>query len=246
MHAIRFFILSVLFIVLWANPARPGPLERLLYPDKARLIIVFPDVTRSVFEDDRVIYRRNYEDLLSRLRAGDRVVVAPISDRTLTSFAPVIDREIPGAASGLAKEAILKRAGHELEGAFDFLLKRAPKVNESRILDALNVGEQLIEGDRNRKVRWMIFLSDMLEDSDEARFEQENLSPARIKQIIERRKAHGTFPRLEGVRVFVAGARAKTTTKFFEVQTFWQEYTKAAEAMLKRGDYVRDGLRFGN
>ena len=240
-----FFIFSFIAI---PTVVEAGPLDRLFFPQNGRLIIIFVDVSGSIPEEDWDLYRRNYQGMLSTLQPGDRVVLGKIFAETLTSFTPVINEEIPNRGSTRARRIITERAKEKLLEAFNSIKPdpktRDPKANKTRVLDALNEAEQLIKADRTRKSQWLLILSDMLEDSDETRFEKEKLTPAKIKNIIKIRKARGSFPDLQGVRIFVAGARAKTSTKIFEGRRFWEEYFKEAGAAIEPGHYVRDGLRF--
>ena len=117
-------------------------------------------------------------------------------------------------------------------------------VVETRILDSLIVAQSLFDGDRERKVRWLVVLSDMLEDSERARFEKQELSDSFVRKLIDRQKTSGALPKLPGVQVFVAGASARTSGKFLEVQRFWTQYLKEAGTAIEPGRYVRQGLVF--
>lgn len=238
------FFWIVLLVVGLPEGTIAGPLEQMLFPEKARVVNVWVDVSRSIPADDWDLYRRNYHNIVSTLGPGDRIVVGKISTATLTTFRPVIDREIPNKGSTQAKKVLAERTIGELGKTFD-LIKPDQNANETRILDGFNVAQQIFDADKHRKIRWLVFLSDMLEDSDVARFQRQKLTSAVINKIIEQRKGLGLLPDLRGVQVFVAGARAQTSSKFSEVQTFWQEYLQATGAVMERGNYVRDGLQFG-
>lgn len=242
MRLIR-LLLPLLFVIGLFESALAGPLERLLLAQQARLVVVCVDVSGSIPPDDLELYRKSYHSLVSTLQPGDRFVVCKISEQTLTMFRPVIDSEIPNKGSTHAKKVLTERVKEELRAAFDSI-QPDQRATETRILDAFNVAQQVFEADKNRKERWLVLLSDMLEDSDEARFEKRKLTPAVVKKIIESRKTRGLLPDLRGVRVYVAGARAPTSSKFSEAQTFWQEYVKETGAIMQRGHYVRDGLYF--
>jgi hypothetical protein len=208
-----------------------------------KIVVVLVDQSISIPSEDRQLYAATFKRLLAVLGADDRVVLAPISDRTLTAFVPVADAVLPGSGGSLKDKEALAAARSELLATFGRMLEGS-RSKKTHILDALNLCQQLFEADRQHKERWVVMLSDMLEDSESLDFERITLTPDVVQRIIQRRKAAGTFPRLDGVRVWVAGARARDAAKMFEVKAFWGQYLKEAGAVMPDGAYVRDGLRF--
>ena len=211
----------------------------------SKFVAVLVDVSMSVSDDDRKIYVATFGRMIDALGPEDRVVLVPVSDRSLTGFVANVDVVLPKDSGSLRDKERLQHARSDLNGAFLARLDGA-KSKKTFLLDGFNVCQQLFEADKGkkRKERWIIVLSDMLEDSDYGDFERMKLTSDVVSTLLERRRAAGSLPRLDGVRVWVAGARAKNMAKFNEVREFWERYLKETGARLEPGAYVRDGLQF--
>src|SRR5438309_8145704 len=62
----------------------------------ASAVVVFIDFSGSISGDDRASYRREIErEILPSLSAGDRLLIAPIHDKTMTEFRPLVDTSLP-------------------------------------------------------------------------------------------------------------------------------------------------------
>lgn len=83
----------------------------------------------------------------------------------------------------------------------------------------------------------LIILSDMLEDSEEYNFERLRVTDEFTRRVIEDKRRRGQLPNLGGATVYVAGASARSASKAHEVQRFWIEYFKAANARLLPQNY---------
>ena len=102
-------------------------------------------------------------------------------------------------------------------------------------MNSLVLAEKIFAGDRRRRV--LILLSDMLEDSEEYNFERIHVTEEFARQVIEDNRRPGQLPDLGGATVYVAGASARSASKVHEVQRFWLEYSKAANARLIPQNY---------
>src|SRR5439155_312772 len=59
-------------------------------------VVIFIDFSASVTGEDRASFRREIEaEILPSLSAGDRLLIAPIHDKTLTDFRPLVDTSLP-------------------------------------------------------------------------------------------------------------------------------------------------------
>src|SRR2546426_1795413 len=59
-------------------------------------IILFLDFSGSIKTDERALFKREIESqVLPSLSAGDRLLMAPIHDKTLTEFRPLVQAILP-------------------------------------------------------------------------------------------------------------------------------------------------------
>src|SRR2546426_6317758 len=59
-------------------------------------IILFLDFSGSIKTDERALFKREIESqILPSLSAGDRLLMAPIHDKTLTEFRPLVQAILP-------------------------------------------------------------------------------------------------------------------------------------------------------
>lgn len=83
-------MVMVIGLALLAPPATASP------PAPGTSIVVFIDFSGSVQSAERAGYRRELErDILPALAPGDRIVIAPIHDKTLTAFRPLAEASLP-------------------------------------------------------------------------------------------------------------------------------------------------------
>jgi hypothetical protein len=225
------------------TPAQAGILDRLLGRKASKLVLIFVDVSASVRGDDWALYAATYREAIGRLRPGDRVVLGAISDVPMSRFVPQADWALPNTGVEWNNVERVIKTRRELLGQFDSL-KGQRRGNRSRILDALNVAQQLIEADGERQARWIALCSDMLEHSNGLRFDTLRLDGQRIRGIIEQRRKANLLPSLQGAQVFVAGASGPTAQAYHEVRDFWMAYFAAAGAICQPGMYGRTAPRF--
>src|SRR5919201_4723340 len=73
-----------------------GPHAVAAAPAPGTSIVVFIDFSGSIRGPERALYRMELErEILPALRPGDRIVVAPIHDRTLTGFRALAEATLP-------------------------------------------------------------------------------------------------------------------------------------------------------
>lgn len=90
----------------------------------------------------------------------------------------------------------------------------------------------------------MVIMSDMIEDSSDYNFERERLSDKRIAEIIAREREKKRLSILNGVKVYVTGARASAREQFYNIQNFWLRYFKECGANLSKENYGSALLSF--
>jgi hypothetical protein len=84
-------LLSALTALVVAAPPSPAAA-----PQTAASVVIFVDFSASVGGDERAGYRRELEtQVIPWLHAGDSILIAPIHDKTLTAFEPLVQVTIP-------------------------------------------------------------------------------------------------------------------------------------------------------
>jgi hypothetical protein len=193
------------------------------------LVVVFVDASLSVSEeawDSR--YRTPYVEICRRLGHGDRLILAPITARSLTGYEPVIDRTFRPRTGRSHTDAVSLEADRRAAVEGFSKVKRGEK--KTQILDATAMAADLFAANAGFGERWLVLLSDMLESSEGIEFERTKLDEKKARSIIDERRKKGLLPSLEGVRVFVGGASGPSSQKFAEVRGFWTTYFRDAGA----------------
>src|SRR5437899_2991371 len=153
MSRIRFLL--VLLLLLQALGCSSSP--------RSRVVLVFVDISASV--KDFVVYRDAWARIVSSLQPGDRLILAPISDRTYTAFHPVLDQEIPRfdylRDNKLLHEKRLTGAKAGYASKFEETLA-SPRSAKTDIFGALLEAGKIFKGDRRQPV--LVLLSDMIQD----------------------------------------------------------------------------------
>lgn len=213
-------------------------------PAGSDLVLVFVDVSGSIPEEDWAAHRRTLERLLdgSGLDAGDRLVLATVDGATFTRFAPLADVELPDTGIVLNDLEAAQRAKDRVRAAFEQARERPP-AKRTHLLDALNVAAQVYAADAVRTRRHLVFLSDMVEESEHVDLSRGRIDEDAIASMIERRRGSGLVPDLRGVRVHASGASAATAERLLAIERFWRAYLAETGAACEAGMFVRGGLR---
>jgi hypothetical protein len=241
---LRPFALATGIALSVAASAAPAAIDCKENPPP-KVVAVFVDLSDSVkVADVNTIYRPTLRSLLDATCPGDRLVLSEISEKNLGAFRPLVDVELavfPDDTSATQSSARRKR-NEFLDGAMRML--SAKTVSKATvIMDSLNASDEVLKRDR-RKEKWVLLLSDMLEESKDINFLRTELRPAKIDAVIDQRKKAGLMPNLSGVRVFVAGAAAPTTAKFNEVKQFWLKFIASSGAQMADENYSRVAIKF--
>jgi hypothetical protein len=207
---------------------------------------------------DRELYAQACERILSWLQPGDRIVAAYISDRSARDFRAHVDEELPAPLGPMRiwdvpiryRERRAQWERHTLARRQDVqrklmgLLSRESTAARTNIFESLRVAGQILASERRRR-KLLVLLSDMIEDSEVVNFQRVTLNDAFIQKEIQRQKAKGILPDLQGVTVFVAGAEAEPLERAAAIEKFWREYFAAAGAVIEPGGYSRTLPKFG-
>jgi hypothetical protein len=225
-------VMGVLMIASLAHAADP------------KMIVVFVDRSGST-EKDLGLYKTELATVSDRVNGGDRFVVAPISDVSLTSFEAVVDEELPvfsfWSDSDIKYARKLKEIKAKIASSLEAFMSSKQKSRRTAILDALTMAQKLFHGEPRKKV--LVILSDMIEDSEQFNFERIQLAK-RTQEIIGQQRKSGLLPDLGSVHVYVAGASANSSAKEHDLEAFWVAYLRAAGSDVDPSRYGHTLLNF--
>ena len=84
----------------------------------------------------------------------------------------------------------------------------------------------------------------MIQDSKEYNFDRVKVTDEYTTKIIKDRKKQNLIPRLDSVKVYVAGASAPDSKKFRSIEKFWNRYFVACGADFSLHRYGHSLLEF--
>ncbi len=242
---LRLLVVGVV-VVAGCTPSSPGD-EAV--PGKE--VVIFVDFSESVRGDDRAFFEREVTQLiLPTLDAGDRLLVAPINDRTLTSFYPLIEATFPpiptfnGWMDNVMKhkrsvrkvEATVKLLRGEIKEQAGVAFKKRATSSQTDIFSSLLMAQKLFDGGPRRKV--LVLMSDMIVDYPPYRFNRIEWSSEKTEEILSELDAKGIIPNLSGVCVYVSGVSASSAQLAGHISHFWQAYFARAGADMNPNRYA--------
>lgn len=200
---------------------------------EAPSVLVMVDFSLSA-RQDLPEYQKHLYVILNEMPANSRLVVGKIVETTEATFNPFIDEKFPDENFWTTnpddvtdeKDSIRKRFDARCEEAF-----RNPNLSrQTNIVSALSLVNQVFP---TSKRRVLILLSDMLHSSTDFDLEKANITDRYIEAIVNMLKRQDRLPRLDGVEVYVAGARAPTEERYLAVRKFWLRVFQETGARLK-------------
>ncbi|MGH7496903.1 MAG: hypothetical protein ACREOO_31530 [bacterium] len=203
-------------------------------PKESRHVMIFIDMSLSTLPD-RDNYKKYIEKIVSKLKAGDRLTVCKIIDLTIADFSPIFDITFPSFSmwsdNRTRYDKSMREISRQLIGTVDSVLASRFKVQKNEIVNSFLICDQIKNGKPGRKS--LVIISDMQESSSELDFDKDHLTTLYLDNAIATLRSKGRIPHLEGIDVWMAGAYAKDTEKFFAVQEFWKRYVAATGATLR-------------
>ena len=234
------FVCILLFLILFTSATAFA---------ESKTVFVLFDVSRSTL-GSRKEFLDGFKKILdirspgeasqSRLGLRDAIAADVITANSLSTSEMPIEHEFNYSFwSGLNETfygyksiAVKKDLAEE---AKKLLLGRASAGTD--ILNSLRLAPRVFRRFKRDKSVLVIF-SDMIEQSGPYDFERDNLTNRRITEIIRQERAKG-LPDLKGVIVYVAGARAASSSCFLKIRNFWIRYFRACGAVINRDNYGR-------
>lgn len=202
--------------------------------EESRMTMVFVDLSLSTLPD-RNNYKEHLAKIIAKLKAGDRLTVCKIIDLTIADFEPIFDITVPSfdmwTENRTNYERFVSNLNLQVMATIDSVLNTRSKVQQSEIISAFMICDQMTRGQRGKKS--LVLISDMQESSPELDFGRDKITPEYIGQAITALRQKGRVPRLQDVEVWVAGAYAKDTEQYYAVQSFWDRYITETGATLR-------------
>ena len=235
--------------VLLLTQALSSPSAAATSPGTA--VIIFLDFSGSIQSGERARYQREIETLiLPSLSAGDRLLMAPIHDKTLTEFRPLVQVILPAKPefSGWRDNVLTyKRRVREVDAqVLDLKAKVKTEVADvlgrrysspyTDIFSSLLIAQKLFHNEARRKV--LVLMSDMIEDTPEYNFEKIAWSPSAMERLLAELGTKALVPELPGVCVYVSGASAKSAALAENIARFWEAYFRRTGADMHPSRYA--------
>lgn len=148
-------------------------------------------------------------------------------------------------------EDTIKNANGSASQELTKLLSDTARTPVTRILDAIEVTSRIFNGEEMKDIpdRRLLIFSDMIESSERYEFTRVGLNQHAISAMIQKDKQAGRIPRLNGVKVWIAGAGAGggshlSGEQLRGIEQFWLEYFRAAGGELVPTRYGSTLLNF--
>ncbi len=216
-----------------------------------REIVIFVDFSESIRGDEQNLFLRDLEkSILPTLSAGDRIVIAPINDKTLTSFRPIVEATFPdppafdGWSDNLLKynqqvktvNAEVLRLKEEIKTQISDMFKGRATSHQTDIFSSLVMAQKLFDHQPRQKV--LVLMSDMIVDYGPYRFERIAWDRSKNSTMLSDLRTKGMIPDLSNVCVYVSGVSAASADQAGNIARFWQEYFDQTNAKLDPSRYA--------
>ena len=159
-----------------------------------KLVVVLLDRSGSV-RNDRAIYERALTTIVAKVNDGDRFIMGSITSASGTDFGSSIDYTLPPALGDQgwldepvkykrefeARQKELGEIRDNLERDISAFLDEKRDAARTTIFESLRVVEPLFHAEQRKKV--LVILSDMLEDSGVANFDQGSANENRVVHV---------------------------------------------------------------
>ncbi len=214
-------------------------------------IVIFVDFSDSIRGDNQTLFLQDLERaILPTLSAGDRIVIAPINDKTFTSFHPIVEVTFPdnpgfdGWSDNLLKynqevkrvNEEVARLKEEIKSQISHMFKGRRASQQTDIFSSIVMAQKLFDHQPRQKV--LVLMSDMIVDYPPYRFERISWNPEKNTEILSDLRMKGMIPDLSNVCVYVSGVTAASADQAGNIARFWQEYFDRTNAKLNSSRYA--------
>lgn len=220
-------------------------------PSPGKDIVIFVDTSASIRDQDKALFEQDiHKRIIPSLSPADRIRLAPINDRTLADFRPLLEvafppkREFTGWLDNVleynrkAKEAdahvaqLRESVAEEVRAIF----KQKFSSQQTDVFSSLLIAQKLFRNESRRKV--LVLMSDMIEDYPPYHFERIDWSPATTENLLAELDAKGLIPNLSGVCVYVSGISAASAELAGKIELFWKAYFQRTKADMDPSRYA--------
>lgn len=214
-------------------------------------VVIFVDFSDSIGGTDRSGFKREIEkQILPWLQPGDSIMIAPITDKTLTEFRPLVEAELParpqfnGWVNNVMKfkkesqdiESRIVQVKETLRTQSAQALSQKFQAKYTDIFSSLLLAEKVYSAETRHKV--LIIMSDMIEDYPPYAFDRMTWTPATTQKLLADLEGKKMIPDLSGVCVYVSGVSAPSAELARNIGSFWEAYFRKAKADLSPSRYA--------
>jgi hypothetical protein len=214
-------------------------------------VVIFVDFSDSIGGADRSGFKREIDkQILPWLQPGDSIMIAPITDKTLTEFRPLVEAELPvrphfnGWVNNVMKfkkesqdiETRIVQVKETLRTQSAQALSQKFQAKYTDIFSSLLLAEKVYSAETRQKV--LIIMSDMIEDYPPYAFDRMTWTPGTTQKLLTELEGKKMIPDLSGVCVYVSGVSAPSAELARNIGSFWEAYFRKTKADLSPSRYA--------
>jgi hypothetical protein len=211
------------------------------------IVVVLIDRSKSTGTPPiRASYTDSVNQVLASFKDGEGglLAIAPIDENSLAHFNPVecVYPKKGASTNPLVFASNVDTVNHVAREKAARIIEGPRTTKGTTIFDALTSAGRLLYKERDAAdKRYLVILSDMVEESERLRMSTPNLEAGAVKTFIAHERSGPFFPRLDGVDVYVAGAGISSSggssIHAENVERFWLKYFAATGARLDPVNY---------
>jgi hypothetical protein len=201
---------------------------------------VLLDTSASVH--DSKPYDDAWGKVKARFHGGDRMAIAlvkgDIPGQRGATFRKLEDQDLKSQTwfdNPLKFKGDEKKASTALGAAYE-AAKKEPKAQHTELIRSLREVGKFFATDAHPN-KFLLILSDMMEDSQEYDFEHSSMSSQYIDKVFKETTTDDRRASLNGVQVYVVGAGGRTEAQADGLEKFWVKYLKACGATFSHENY---------
>lgn len=218
-------------------------------PERTKVICLLCDLSESTNNElVRQAYCKNLDLIFKKIDFGDVLVSGIISEHSINEMNFIVNYQFPELVLSTDNPLFKKNEEEKLRKRFSVCKDSLQQVivgtimHNPRVILKTEIINSLHQADRvfssyNKSCKILIIFSDMLEDSDLYRFEYTQLSSSKIEQILATEESKQRLPDLSNVTVYVVGAAAPDTERYFQLWNFWSAYFIKCGAEISKVNY---------